>query len=151
MFRSMRIYLVLLCFLLCSTKSGVEGVEIRENAITVISQVFCKSCLSDEEKMTKTTLEEVHSYAKLKHDPFLPLTASFTICSTIMTLHGWQPFFSLMINGTKWLTPYFFTADRGEALEAKFQLFFSHDLNRATISNVIFPGSWFEETHTNCS
>ena len=41
--------------------------------------------LSNLDNTRKETLEEVDTYAELKHDPRASLTDSFTICSTIMT------------------------------------------------------------------
>ena len=44
----------------------------RTRALTntnVVSHAFCDSSLPAEEKMGKKTMEEVHTYAELKHDP----------------------------------------------------------------------------------
>ena len=84
-----------------------EGVNVREPTITsnergearrkaretpnrsndVVSLAFCDSSLSEEDKMGKKMLKEVHTYAELKHDPRASLPNSFTICSTIMKIN----------------------------------------------------------------
>ena len=73
--------------------AGVDSNEIpvlrRQGAVVnktnVISLVFCESILPPEEKMSKNILDEVHTFAKLKHDPRASLPDAFTVCSTIMT------------------------------------------------------------------
>ena len=69
----------------------------------VVNHEFCSSCLSEEDKENKTTLEEVHTYAELKNDPRADLPSSFTICSSVMTYKyliskygSWQLFFTLL-------------------------------------------------------
>ena len=52
---------------------------------SVVSHEVCQSDLTDEDKMSKSTLEEVHTYAELKDDPKSSLPPSFTICSSVMT------------------------------------------------------------------
>ena len=92
----------------------VEGANLNEirqprrtrvtaNGFTdVVSHTFCDSSLDAEDKMAKQTLEEVHTYAELKHDPRASLPDSFTICSTIMTTncqnHEWPIFFTILNN-----------------------------------------------------
>ena len=49
----------------------------------VVKNNFCESGLPPDDKMAKKTLEEVYSYAELKHDPRASLPDSFTVCSTI--------------------------------------------------------------------
>ena len=51
----------------------------------VVSHAFCDSSLQAEEKIAKKSLEEVHTFAELKHDPRASLPDLFSICSTIMT------------------------------------------------------------------
>ena len=48
----------------------------------VLSLTFCEADLPAEDKMSKKTLEEVHTYAEL--NPRASLPQSFTVCSTIM-------------------------------------------------------------------
>ena len=52
---------------------------------SVVSHEVCQSDLTDEDKTSKSSLEEVHTYAELKDDPKSSLPASFTICSSVMT------------------------------------------------------------------
>ena len=58
----------------------------------VVSLSFCESYLPAEDKMGKKTLEEVHTYAELKHDPCASLPDSFTVCSTNM-ITGCQSYY----------------------------------------------------------
>ena len=51
----------------------------------VVNLSFCLLDLTAEDAMPKKTLEEVHTYAELKHDPHASLPDSFTVCSTIMS------------------------------------------------------------------
>ena len=51
----------------------------------VVSHEVCQSDLTDEDKMSKSSLEEVHTYAELKDDPKSSVPPSFTICSSVMT------------------------------------------------------------------
>ena len=97
-----------------------EGVNVREPASKergeprrkaretpnrpsdVVSLAFCDSSLSEEDKMSKEKLEEVHTYAELKHDPRASLPDSFTVCSTIMATncpnYAWPAFFAILDN-----------------------------------------------------
>ena len=70
----------------------------------VVNLAYCESSLPSEDKMDKSTLEEVHTYAELKHDPRASLPDSFTICSTIMTTGSssdlpFPAFFTILDNG----------------------------------------------------
>ena len=56
----------------------------KESYTNIISHTFCKSCLSEDDQEDKNTLNEVHTYAELKHDPYASLPYSFTICSAVM-------------------------------------------------------------------
>ena len=80
----------------------------------VINHEFCSSCLSEEDqRATKGTLGEVHTYAQLENDPRASLPSSFTICSAVMTTYGdSQRFFSLLgKDGNVWLESQLFTND----------------------------------------
>ena len=44
----------------------------------VVSLAFCESSLPPEDKASKKTLEEVHTYAELEDDPRASLPDSFT-------------------------------------------------------------------------
>ena len=69
----------------CMMLLSAEARSSNERTKEVISLTFCESNLPAEDKMGKKTLEEVHTYAELKHDPRASLPNSFTVCSTIMT------------------------------------------------------------------
>ena len=79
-----------LCLIFLSAEASLNGTPMlpRTSAppkTDVVSLTFCESSLPAVDKMGKKTLEEVHTYAELKHDPRSSLPESFTVCSTIMT------------------------------------------------------------------
>ena len=79
-----------LCILLLSAEASSNNISLlrRTGAVAqtnVVSLTFCESNLPAEDKMGKKTLEEVHTFAELKHDPRGALPDSFTVCSTTMT------------------------------------------------------------------
>ena len=82
------------------------------NAVTdVVNHAFCDSSLPPEDKMGKNRLEEVHTYAELKHDPRASLPDLFTVCSTIMAKSCqsdiWPTFFNILdSNKDQFLAPY---------------------------------------------
>ena len=110
--------LLIFWFLLSTVANGiiVNAREATSNEMTqqrktratkqtftkVVNHAFCDSSVSAEDKNGKRTLEEVHTYAELKHDPSASLPDSFTICSTIMTTRCpssvWPTFFTLLDN-----------------------------------------------------
>merc|ERR1712110_1014315 len=82
-----------------SSKALLRGT--RELDMTnMVSLTFCESSLPAEDTMPKKTLEEVHTYAELKHDPRTSLPDSFTVCSTIMATNcqypQWTTFLSIL-------------------------------------------------------
>ena len=76
---------------------AAETVHSKENALIrkaresqmgitrIVNHAYCDSCLSDEDKVTKKTVNEIHTYAELKSDPQGNLPDSFTICSSLLT------------------------------------------------------------------
>ena len=77
----------------------------------VVSHLFCESSLAREERIGQKTLEEVHTYSELKHDPRASLPDSFTVCSTIMTTgcqsSSWPTFFNILDdNRSQFLSPF---------------------------------------------
>ena len=82
----------------------------NETLNDVVSLAFCESKLSPEDNMGKETLEDLHTFAELKHDPTASLPDSFTICSTIMITScqssEWPSFFNIFdMNGDQFLVP----------------------------------------------
>ena len=77
----------------------------KTDSTYVVNHEFCFICLSAEDLEEKDTLEEVHTYARLKNDPRADLPSSFTICSSVMTTYGsMQRLFNLLGNdGNSWL------------------------------------------------
>ena len=98
----------LLFMILLSAEATLNGIPVlqRTRALAadtdVVSLTFCESLLPAEEKMGKKTLEEIHTYAELKHDPRASLPDSFTVCSTIRTTgcqsYSWPMFFNILDN-----------------------------------------------------
>ena len=85
-------YTLSFCLLLSTVAREMSIKEIslqRRSRATansyVVSQQFCESSLAGEGRIGHKTLEEVHTYSELKHDPRASLPDSFTVCSTIMT------------------------------------------------------------------
>ena len=84
----------------------IEGSTLQQNgkitSTDVISNVFCDKQISTEEKTGIKTLEQVHTYAKLKSDPHASLPDSFTVCSTLLTesckSYAWTLFFTILDN-----------------------------------------------------
>ena len=76
--------------------------ETPKRLSNVVSHAFCESSLPAEDKMGKETLDEIHTYAELKHDPRASLPDSFTICSTISVTscpnYAWPAFFTILDN-----------------------------------------------------
>ena len=90
--------------ILLSTEASSNEIFQKNKAqadTDVVSLVFCESSLPAEDKIDKKMLEEVHTYAELKHDPRASLPDSFTVCSTIMITgcqNDWPTFFYILDN-----------------------------------------------------
>ena len=103
--------LLLVIMLSLSVKASLLQQENGAKKYTkVVSNEFCYSSLPAEVKIEKKTLEEVHSYAELKHDSRASLPDSFTVCSTIMTTscpnYAWPSFFTILDNDrAQYLSP----------------------------------------------
>ena len=118
----------LVFILLFSKAIVVEGVNIKEgnsNEIAyqqrvretpkttmndVVSYSWCESDLPAEDNMGKNRMEELHTYAELKHDLRASLPDSFTVCSTILIPkcpnYVWPTFFTILDNnGAQFLAP----------------------------------------------
>ena len=89
-------------FFLLSIVTKVRSVNVEKAKTTeVVSLAFVESSLTAEEKMTKKTVDELHTFAELKHDPRAMLPESFTICSTVVTpssnpYKDWSAFFTII-------------------------------------------------------
>ena len=104
------------CMLFLSAKASSSEIFLlrRTRAVAqtnVVSLTFCESNLPAEDNMGKKTLEEVHTYAELKHDPRASLPDSFTVCSTIMIMacqsYFWPILFNILDNNRdQFLTPF---------------------------------------------
>ena len=111
----------ILCLLMSTVNVGEANKDVTQQqrgtratsktSTDVVNLSFCGLNLPAEDRVSKKTLEEVHTYAELKHDPRASLPDSFTVCSTIMTTgcerRQWATFFSILNNDSdQYLSPY---------------------------------------------
>ena len=132
--------------LLLSAKASSN--ERRTRAVSqtdVVSLTFCESLLPVEDIISKKTLEEVHTYAELKHDPRASLPESFTVCSTIMTTgcqsYAWPTLFNILDNNRdQFLAPVLGVGD----IESRRQIGFRQRFTQVLTGKVppLFPNQW---------
>ena len=131
-------------WLLLST-AIVREVNSTKTLTDVVSNVFCESNLPPEDSMGKNTLEEVHSFAKLKTDPRASLPDAFTVCSTIMTTgcksYEWPMFFNIMYNNS---AQFLVTFHSHGHVESKLQIEFHNHLLPMLTGQIppLFPNQW---------
>ena len=68
----MKHFFKVFCVLILLKKIITSGIPVSRTKITttnVVNHAFCESSLSAEDKKEKKILEEVHTFAELKHDP----------------------------------------------------------------------------------
>ena len=105
----------------------IRRVRETEMGLTrTVNHAFCDSSLSDEDKVTKKTLKEIHTCAELKSDPQGNLPDSFTVCSSMMTPSCpslmWPPFFTILdTNKAQFFTSYIRHRDIASLLKILFQ------------------------------
>ena len=140
-----------LAFVLLLTATASNGDKCpfgpnSEGCTHVVNHSFCQKNLPPEDVKSKKSLEEVHTYAKLKLDPRSNLPGAFTICSTIM-----------MTNCQSYLYPIFFTflddqldqimaAYLEPSIESRMQVIFSK-WPTSSVHNKIpptFPNRWIK-------
>ena len=91
--------------------SALRRTRAAASETYVVNLAFYESNLPPEDKLSKNTLEEVHTFAELNHDPRSSLPGAFTVCSTIM-IAGYQSekymtFFNILDkNGSQILFPF---------------------------------------------
>ena len=111
----------------------------------VVSHAFCDSSLQAEEKIAKKSLEEVHTFAELKHDPRASLPDLFSICSTIMTPSCrsdiWPTIFTILGNDQ---TQFLAAIRNHGSVESLFEILYSDGLSGAIIGQTppLFPNQW---------
>ena len=113
---------------------------------SVVNHAFCESSLSEEVKVRgKKTLEEVHTYAELKHDPRASLPHSFSICSSIMRTTccptcPWPSFFAIL-DLSQFLAA---CRNQGSLGNSKFQMIYPGGSTETVIGKVppFFPNQW---------
>ena len=144
-------FYVLLCMLLLSAEASSNEISLlrRTREVTktnVISLTFCESNLPAEEKMRKKTLDEVHTYAELKHDPRASLPVSFTVCSTIMATDCNSPQYPTFSNFLNKHNGHFLVPGLTQGyIESKLDIGFHEGLWSQAISGKtlpLFPNQW---------
>ena len=133
-----------ICFGMLSTKASSNGIPVSRKT-NVVNQAFCDSSLPPEDKMGKKTLEEVHTYAELKHNPHASLPESFTVCSTIMTPDCpnqiWPAFFSILDSDmSQFLAP----ICKGGSILSSLKIFYQKEATEAVAGKIpsLFPNQW---------
>ena len=142
----MKHFFALLCVVISSTNGNLMSRKTRAVKKTdVVSNTFCESSLSAEEKTGKKTLEEVHTYAELKHDPRASLPDSFTICSTIMTTGcpnlPWPAFFTMLDNNrAQFLAP----ISIQDTVDGSLKIFYLNGASAEVAGKIppLFPNQW---------
>ena len=125
--------------------SILKARETSEGLNRVINHAFCDSSLSDEDKMTKKTLKEIHTYAELAFDPHGNLPDSFTICSAIMTpscpSEYWPTFFSILGNDMRHL---FSASIRHKHLTSYLFFYYHNGRSKSVVGEIppLFPNQW---------
>ena len=102
-------------FLLLLMLANVNGTPATESFTDVVSLSGQEVGPSSKGPKGGTKLEEVATYAELKHDQSRPLPDSFTVCSSIMTASYWSyytlTFFNILDNhGNQALAPFLSSA-----------------------------------------
>ena len=154
-------YKLFCCFFLSTVANvGVSNGETNSNEViqqrrsrraasktvtNVVSHEFCQSSLAEEDKIGKKTLEEVHTFAKLKNDPRASLPDSFSICSAIMTTNCqqyWPTFFSILDNNRiQFMAP----LRNRASIESLFVIAYSQETSEMANGKLppMFPNQWF--------
>ena len=117
----------------------------KRQTTDVVNIAFCEANLPAGDKMGKKTLEEVHSYAELKHDPRASLPESFTVCSTIMITGcqsaEWPTFFNILDNNRgQFLVP----EHSSRSIESKLGIYIPNGLGIYLPDDHVplFPNQW---------
>ena len=149
--RLLTVFCVLNIFLGKIGSSGIPVSRTRTTRTNVVSHAYCDSSLSEEDKMDQKTLEEVHTYAELKHDPRASLPDSFTICSAIMTTNcqngKWPTYFTLLDNNRNQLL----APDRSSgSMESLFYIIYSKGYSNQGLDTLppLFPNQWSKSCMT---
>ena len=124
-----------------AANSFEKSSKIGSIAKAVVKLEFCSSCLSEEDKADKETLEEVHTYAELENDPRANLPSSFTICSSVMTTSGSMRILFTLLgkDGNKWLASFLQVDDKttfyhGSWVDAKLPPVFAYQWVRSCMA-----------------
>ena len=132
------------------TVHSKESALIRETEMglaRIVNHAYCDSSLSDEDKVTKKSLKEIHTYAELKFDPRGNLPDSFTICSSLMTpscpSYFWPSFFTILDNDKA----QFFAPVKGHKEMTSFLRIYFQATSKSVVGKIppIFPNQWIKD------
>ena len=121
--------------------------ETEKGLTKIVNHAYCDSSLSDEDKMTKKTLKEIHTYAELKSDPQRNLPDSFTICSSMMTpscpSYFWPSFFTIL-NDDK--APFIAPTIRHKEITSLLMIFYLQEESKSVVGKIppLFPNQWIK-------
>ena len=147
------VFLLSIWTITAETVHSKESVLIRKARETykgltkIVDHAYCDSSLSDEEKVTKKTLREIHSYAELKFDPQGNLPESFTICSSIMTPSCankfWPTFFTILDNN---MAQFFAPAIRHKEMTSLLIIYYHEERSKFVTGEIppLFPNRWIK-------
>ena len=133
---------VIVFILMANTCSSASMATQRSD---IVSLAFCDSSLSPEDKMSKGSVEKVHTYAELKHDPSGSLPEAFTICSAFLvprcSSYSQPSLFALLDNNRNQL---FAPIDEPRSIKSVLMIWYfqgSSDIAEGKIPP-IFPNQW---------
>ena len=119
--------------------------DTTEPVTKVFSHIPCESSLAEEDKIGKKRLDEIHTFAELKHDPRASLPDSFTVCSTMMTTscrnYVWPAFFTILDeNRTQFLAPII----SRWTIKSALQVLYLQGMSERVIGKIppLFPKKW---------
>ena len=130
---------------IATLKTGHLSNSSAETQTYVVSHEFCENKLTAEEKMSKSSIRQVHTYAELRNDLILP--ASFTICSSLMTTECPSTFTRVLFNildefGNQLLAAKVVMLDRAGKAHSIFKIAFSQGTTVSDLKAPLFSYQW---------
>ena len=126
-----------------TAKASSNGNLLRRRTSAVVNLAFCESSLTAEDKVGKRRLEELPTFAELKHDPRSSLPESFTVCSTIMATdcqYHSPPFFAILDDNRNQILSPFLSVAKVSTL----RIYFFQEPTPFIIGKTppLFPNQW---------
>ena len=122
-----------------------KSIDAEKTLTNIVSNAFCESSLAEVDVLGKKTLEEVHTYAELKHDFRGSLPDSFTICSTVKATNCpgqiWPTFFNILDNDrAQFLAP----ARHPGSIKSILQIVYLQESSEMLVDRIppMFPNQW---------